>query len=269
MSVVILGMAGIGAEAIARAMQAIGVNTRIISCDGKENLACRHFKPQTLRVISAANKTREQLNTQDNYIIALRNPLIAARAYQSLTGGELELGLLCWCVHLLESIEATHGLRRMVISYELLVHNPERQIERIQTGFNFATDAQQNSCQQSELIDQYHDRLQLGYDALRADPAVKAAILSMDLYECLMKLARDEIKFDSAEFTARWQALMSEYSRMYPMYCYVERLLTKRRRLKKTLALMQQSPFYKLLFPLRMARKYMHHGFKYFSARKL
>jgi len=261
MNFVVLGMAGIGAEAIARALQSIGVTTRIISCEGRENLACRNFKPQTLRVISAVNKTREKLKEEDNYVIALRNPLVAARAYQSLTGSELELGLLCWCVHLLESIEATHGLRRMVISYELLVHDPQRQIERITSGFNLTLHEAQKICHQSELVDQYHDRLQLGYDALRADPAVRAAILSMDLYECLMKLARDEIKFESAEFTARWQSLMSEYSRMYPMYCYVERLLTKRRRMKSNLSHMRQSVLYKLLSPLRVVRRYVRERF--------
>lgn len=76
-----------------------------------------------------------------------------------------------------------------------------------------------------------------------------------------MKLARDEIKFDSAEFTARWQSLMSEYSRMYPMYCYVERLLTKRRRLQTNLAQMQQSLLYKFLSPLRAVRRYAREYF--------
>lgn len=207
--------------------------------------------PSTIKVMPFWRAVFRDLELDDYYVIALRNPLAAARSYQKLTGCELELGLLLWCAHLLQAVEATHGLRRMVVSYDVLLQDPRLQLDRMAATFQLGdVNEQEAEYYAREFLNQKLNRFQASEDEFMVHPAVKAASLCQDIYECLLKAAQDEWPLDGVEFKSRWQRIISEYATLYPMYAYLDRLLKKRNHLKRKLRDTRKSYLWKLLSPL-------------------
>ena len=50
------------------------------------------------------------------------------------------------------------------------------------------------------------------------------APLTIDLYQLLLELSRDEIHFDSESYYDRWHSIQSEFKRQLPLYQYLHRL---------------------------------------------
>ena len=219
---------------------------------------CFGFKdPSTIKVLPFWRKVFTELKLRDDYVIALRNPLAAARSYQKLTGCELELCLLLWCAHLLQAVEGTAGSRRLVVSYDLLLQNPRHQLQRIGAAFDLGdADAREEQDYAEKFLDQKLNRFQVSHDAFSAHEAVCAASLCKDLYESLLKVARDEWSFESTAFIERWQSIKKEYEKLYPLYCYLDHVLKQRRSLKRALRDAHKSWLWKLLSPLHRIDSY-------------
>lgn len=213
---------------------------------------CFGFKdPSTIKLLPFWRKVFSGLKLQDDYVIALRNPLAAARSYQKLTGCELELCLLLWCAHLFQAVEGTENVRRLVVSYDLLLQNPRQQLQRMTNAFNLGlADHQEEEHYAEKFLDQKLNRFQASHDELSSHESLRVASLCNDIYECLLKVASDEWSFDSAEFIARWQEVKNEYAKFYPLYCYLDQLLKERRSLKRKLRDTHKSWLWKLLSPL-------------------
>ena len=155
-------------------------------------------------------------------------------------------------MNLLQAVEATHSKRRIVVSYDLMAQDTDKQFSRIQTMFQLTdVDKKEVDAYVDEYIDKELDGSNASIDDLRSEPATKVVASCVELYECLIALAKDDIQFDSDEFTERWQPIVNTYTQLYPMYCYLDRLLKKRSMLKQNLKDMRQSIVWKLLLPLR------------------
>jgi hypothetical protein len=207
---------------------------------------------RVIKVLPFWRSILTKMNVSHNYVIALRDPFAQARAYQEQTGCELEFGLLFWSTQLLQAIEGTHGARRMVVSYDLLLRDPRKQLERLRNIWQIGEVDESLALNFSK---QYFDgklpRFHPDFHELCTNPAARAANLSKSLYECLLKLAQDEMHFEDAEFKARWQAIMNEYTTLAPMYAYLDRLLKKRSRLKRVVSEIRESWMWKFMAPLR------------------
>lgn len=207
--------------------------------------------PSTIKVVPFWRAVFCDLQLDDYYIIALRHPLAAARSYQKLTGCELELGLLLWCAHLMQAVEATHGLRRMIVSYDILLQDPRRQLDRIAAIFQLGeVNEQEAEYYAREFLNQKLNRFQSSDDEFSVHPATQVASLCVAMYECLLQAAQDELPLDSDAFASRWQQITAEYKKLYPMYAYLDRLLKKRNHLKRKLRDTRKSYLWKLLSPL-------------------
>lgn len=222
--------------------------------------------PSTIKVLPFWRNVFSKMKVEDYYIIALRNPLAAARSYQKLTGCELELGLLLWCAHLLQAVEETRGTRRLVVSYDLLLQDPRHQLHRIAKAFHPGEMSEADAAfYAQEFLDKKLNRFQATHDEFSEHPALQAVKYCKELYEILLKVAQDEWSFDSPAFTAHWQEIESEFAKIHPMYCYLDRLLKKRKALKRKLRDIHKSYLWKLFLPftrfdsyLRLRRRRKH-----------
>lgn len=222
--------------------------------------------PSTIKVLPFWRGVFSKMKVKDYYLIALRNPLAAARSYQKLTGCELELGLLLWCSHLLQAVEDTRDTKRLVVSYDLLLQDPRRQLDRIANAFQpGAINEEDAQFYTQEFLDKKLNRFQSTHDELNEHPAMHAVKFCKELYEILLKVAQDEWSFESPAFTAHWQEIESEYAKLHPMYCYLDRLLKKRKALKRKLRDIHKSYLWKLFLPftkfdtyLRLRRRRKH-----------
>src|SRR5687768_1847720 len=92
--------------------------------------------PRTAKILPFWQEVFGNLQLQDKYIIALRNPLATAYSYQRLSGEDIEVGLLLWLMHLVPSIQETHGKKRIIVSYDMMMQDPRLQLKRMQTQLN-------------------------------------------------------------------------------------------------------------------------------------
>lgn len=213
--------------------------------------------PSTIKLVPFWRSVFKKLNVDDHYLITLRNPLASARSYQKLTGSELELCLLMWCAHLLQAVESTHGLKRMVVSYDLLLQNPRHELQRIAHAFKLdeVNEADADFYAQ-QFLNKNLNRFQSTDDEFASHPVVRATLLCQEIYGCLLDVAQDKLAMDGDEFAARWQQINSEYNKLAPMYIYIDRLLKERNQLRRALRDIHKSILWKLLRPLTLIDHY-------------
>jgi len=186
--------------------------------------------PSTIKVLPFWREVFNTLGLQDYYLIALRNPLAAARSYHKITGCGLELSLLLWCTHMLQAVDGTKSAKRIIVSYDLLMQDPRRQLERMQSVLNpIELNEQEAEYYSSKFLKDKLNRFQSSEEEFTLHNAVKAAALTKEIYDCLLKVANDERTFESPEFMKCWQDIHAAYEKLKPMYAYLDRLLKKRR----------------------------------------
>ncbi len=210
--------------------------------------------PSTVKLLAFWQAIFNELHIQDNYIIALRNPLASAQSYKKLTGSELEIGLLLWLMHLFPAVEETQGKNRVIVSYDLLMQDPNKQLNRIKRELNITlpVDPTELHAYTHDFLDKKLHRHEYTLDDLKSHPATRVTPLCVEAYELFMKVANDEITFNDAKFKSRFQELQHELQKIYPIYCYIDTLLKENTQLKKSLKHIHKSVLWKMLYPLRM-----------------
>jgi hypothetical protein len=212
--------------------------------------------PRTARILPFWQTIFTTLNLNEHYVIALRNPLCSASSLNDLGQKDIEKGLLLWLMHLIPSIEQTHGKKRIVVCYEKTMQDPKHQLERIQRYLNLPAVSKSELEQFAEhFLNQSLDHYPFTYVDLVSHPAAKVSPLILQCYNCLLKLAHDEISFEDAEFVSTWAAIKQEFIKNYPHYTYIDNLLAENTTLQKKLRSIQRSPSWKLIYPLRLIEK--------------
>jgi hypothetical protein len=210
--------------------------------------------PRTAKLIPFWRDVFNTMNVNDSYIIALRNPLSSAHSYQSLSGCDLEEALLLWLMHLVPAIDETHGKERVVVSYDLLLQDPHLQLNRIKKGLNLPDLGSPADIDTyvNEFLDKKLHHYEYSFDDLQSHPATLVAPLCLKVYEVLLKLAKDELRFDDPTFMATWQNIKEELARFYPIYNYIDALLKKNKQLVRKIRTTHKSILWKMLYPLRI-----------------
>jgi hypothetical protein len=73
----------------------------------------------------------EALNLDVSYIIAHRHPTSVAHSLQKRDGFTLAKGYMLWYRHMLSGLRETEHQKRIVVSYDCLLANPENELNRI------------------------------------------------------------------------------------------------------------------------------------------
>jgi|GEM_PF-1067046 len=210
--------------------------------------------PRTSRVLPFWQEVFAELHLSDNYIIALRNPLACASSWRRLSGADIEIGLLLWLIHLIPVINCTHGRNRLMVSYDLLMQNPRQQLARIKDKLGIQSKVDPSDVDQyaNYYLDKKLSHYEYSEEDLKSHPAVAIAPICAHLYELFMKLAKDEIAFESEAFSSTWQTLKAEFDKVYPGFAYINSLLKKNKQLERKLRTIERSVPWKLIYPLRV-----------------
>lgn len=237
------------------ALNTLKISAAELLAERLQNTQYWGFKdPRTSRILPFWQEVFASLNVNDNYIIALRNPLASASSWQRLSKTDIEIGLLLWMMHLIPAVNGTQDRRRLVVSYDLVLQHPQEQLERIKQHFNVTApvDAAKMHEYAHDFLDKKLQHYECSDDDLKSHPASAVAPLAIKIYALLMKLAKDELASDSDEFKSVWQGLMKEFEAIYPTYFYMDVLLKRHKILERKLRNIQKSIPWKLLYPLRV-----------------
>lgn len=210
--------------------------------------------PRTARILPFWQDVFAALNLQDNYIITLRNPLSSAYSWQKMHGADIEVGLLLWLIHLIPAIDGTQGKKRVMVSYDLMLKDPCKQLERIKTNLTISlpTNLAELDVYANEFLDKKLHHYEYTEEDLKLHPATKVVSICSKIYALFIKVANDEILLNGDEFSQEWQKLKNEFYEVYPVYCYLNLLLKKNKQYEREMRTIRRSLPWKLAYPLRV-----------------
>jgi hypothetical protein len=210
--------------------------------------------PRTAKLLPFWQAVFTELKLDDRYVIALRNPLSSAHSYQNVSGCDLEEALLLWVIHLVKAIEGTRGKTRIVVSYEALMQDPLSALQRIKTGLQITTSEEAGARDEyaKSFVDHALRHHEYTLEDLKIDPAVQVAPLCVELYALLLKLAHDELSFESPAFISAWQHIQDAFVAASPLYQYIDTLLRRNKQLERRLRSTHKSILWKVIYPLRV-----------------
>lgn len=210
--------------------------------------------PRTAKILPFWQEIFAKLDVRENYIIALRNPLSSAYSYQRVSGVDIEEALFLWLMHMIPAIDSTYGKRRIAVNYDLMMQNPRLQVERIKRAFDIPDLASPAEIEvyANEFLDKNLQRYEYSREELISHPATAVTPICVEVYDLLLRVAKDELKFDSEEFLESWHEIKSEFYEVYPIYCYMDALMKRNKELSRQLRTIKKSIPWRLVYPLRM-----------------
>lgn len=178
-----------------------------------------------LRLLPFWERVFERAGIEPRYVMALRNPLGVAdsRANLEVFRGYQEKSDLEWLTQVLPYLDRLRGHPLVVVDYDLLMENPERELHRIANGLGLPIDGDvetdiRHYAEEFATGDLYHHRHDPA--ALRTRPELNP--LTTATYLWLRRLAMDELSVDDPEL---WQALddlQERFEAMAPVLRYVD-----------------------------------------------
>lgn len=210
--------------------------------------------PRTAKLLPFWQMVFAQLNLNERYVIALRNPLSSAYSYQRVAHVDIETGLLLWLMHLIPAIDETQGKKRVVINYDAILSDSHHQLLRLKHQLNIPdlVDASEINQYAKQFLDRKLQHFDYDERTLRSHPAMPIAPLCYTVYELLKCVAKDEMDLESSSFSNAWQEVKTEFEKIYPVYTYIDSLLKKNKKMERELRSIRRSLPWKLFYPLRI-----------------
>jgi hypothetical protein len=223
----------------------------------QQRLASNHYwgfkDPRTASILPFWQSVFNTLALDDRYIIVMRNPLASAYSNQKFAGMDIEMALLLWLITLISAVDGTKDKKRVLICYELMLQDPYLQLERMHKllAINTPLDKHDANVYANEFLDKKLMHHECSDESLKTHSALAIAPLCLQVYEILMKVAKDEITFEGEAFQSAWQKIKAEFTKTYPAYEFIRRLSKQKKELEREIRTIRKSVSWKLLYPLR------------------
>ena len=221
-------------------------------CWGFKDTNTTVFLPFWQSVLSAAG-------VEDNYVIALRNPLGCAYSNIKHSNLTLEAGLLEWLKNMMLAVNGSRGKKCVVVSYDLLLNDPLRELLRMRHYLEVDTASQNElDAYASKFVDKkLHHHAYTDNDLIN-DPAMAAVPLCLPVYQLLKEVASDALSLTDDAFLTAWLPLKKEFEHRYPVYEYVNSLRKENLQLERKIRTIRKSLPWKLLYPVRVLSTIWH-----------
>lgn len=172
--------------------------------------------PRITRLLPFWQKLLDELGFEVGYVIALRNPLNVAASLTARNQIAPVKSYILWLEHMLQAVACTHSENRLIVGYDDLLSDPDKQLLRISNALHLQAPAPEElSRYAQEFLDTNLRHGQHDDDELlnsHFEPAILA-----QAYKLLRKCALDELSINSDEFLQQFQPLISALRRMLPM----------------------------------------------------
>lgn len=197
-----------------------------------------------LKALPLWQQAAAELGFSLRYVMILRHPLQSSEP-------DISQWLIMWASHWLQLIEKTHGQQRFVINQDALAQDLTAELERMQLALAM------NQVERQELAGYFIASANVvGRQAVAAN-SVQAVPYCSAIHDCLLKVAKDGLVFESAEFAAKWQPICADHAKVCPMYAFIDQLLLDQTETEAALRFIRQSLLWRMMSPLRMLDDYL------------
>jgi len=207
--------------------------------------------PNTAKILPFWQDIFKNLNLNDNYIIALRNPLSSAKSFSDVTKIDIEASLILWLSHIIPAIDETENRQRIIVNYDLMMQEPTKQIQRIKESFNIESKKEDITSFTNDYLNINLQHNQFDDNDLKTHKSMHVVPLCLRVYSLLNKVANDELDISSETFSNTWAHLKVEFEYIYPVYCYIDKVLKDNQELKRKIKDVEKSIAWKALHPVR------------------
>ena len=173
--------------------------------------------PRTAVLLEFWNRVFDELGVTPRYVIAVRNPIDVASSLKVRNDLAIAKSLYLWAASTIASLKLTSGFVRVIVSFEALLTNPEKQLKRI--GKSLELPLPEDPHQLTSYIDDFLDA-KLQHQQTSPRKAYKALTSYSGLrrlYQLIDELANDDELLDSESFARKLKVIVSEYSGVSPL----------------------------------------------------
>ena len=94
--------------------------------------------PRTARLLDFWQSIFDCVGCNSHYIIATRNPISIVESLRKRNGYDSEKVFYLWLEHMISAILSTKGNKRIVVSYDRLLDDPDFELSRVARSFDLA-----------------------------------------------------------------------------------------------------------------------------------
>lgn len=184
--------------------------------------------PRTALLLPFWQCVFDDLELDDRYVIAIRNPIECAVSLQNRNGIHLAKGVALWAKHIIEAIGAVEGRTRVFVAYERLLSNPLHELRRMSSILGLAEPLAESAsvreyCDDFLSLSLRHNRI--GRKEL--DRCGQAPAFVIELYDLVTELALADdanVRVDAD----RLADIVSRYKESAPLLAYADRIEEER-----------------------------------------
>lgn len=168
--------------------------------------------PRTAKLLPFWNEVFVRLKCQVSYVLVSRHPLSIVKSLTKRDGFEPEKTYLLWLMHILEALSGTSGKRRVLVDYDHLMLDPDREIHRMARSLGFEVDTVSLAHYKTEFLDA--SLRHSVFDQSTLDTEKNCPPLVRDVYRGLLEVASDNYVLNSKELQQNLVLWNEEFSRI-------------------------------------------------------
>ncbi len=198
-----------------RAIELLRSRLRDTDCFGLKD-------PRLCRLLPFWQKVFEHLQVEVSYVIAVRNPLSVAKSLEARNQLPHEKSHYLWLGHVLPSVLLTQGTQRVLVDYDLLLDNPQQQVERMALVLGSKPDAVRLAEFSRDFLD-----IRLRHTSYRPEDVFESPLIPDPVRTAVMLLAEvatDRLNLDSEEVAGAFGNLAAQMAGMSQAMDYLLRL---------------------------------------------
>ena len=178
--------------------------------------------PNIVRLLPFWNGVFRELDVEVSYIIACRNPLSTAKSLQKRDGFDIIYGCYIWLGIVTVALINSTGHNRIVVDYDELMKDPEKQLRRTAERLNLKFDAGSPEFieYKESFLSESLRHTSFGIDVLTANDEIPPKIA--ELYVLLKRIAMDEISIDGIEAAAKIKKIYSWMTELRSTLLYMQ-----------------------------------------------
>ena len=178
--------------------------------------------PLIARLLPLWNEIFKDVGAEVSYIITCRNPLSVAKSMEKRDGFDIVKGCYIWLGAVTASLIHSSGYNRIVVDYDELMKDPEKQLRRTAERLNLKFDAGSPEFieYKESFLSESLRHTSFGIDDLTANDEIPPKIA--ELYILLKSIAMDEISIEGIEAAAKINKIYSWMTELRSTLLYMQ-----------------------------------------------
>jgi GT2 family glycosyltransferase/SAM-dependent methyltransferase len=194
--------------------------------------------PRVARLLPFWKEVFGYLSLDASYVLTLRHPLSVVKSLVKRDGFDAERSYLLWLSHVVTSLSGSAGARRVIVDYDCMMQEPDRELGRIAKCLDLQIDQAESQRYKAEFLDEGLRHTRYGLNDLQEDGACPPIV--REIYAALLDVTSGKTPIDSAAMQSQMAGWFREFHRLKAPLKLIDRLFTQKADLKLNAAVAER-----------------------------